>query len=277
MMNIKRAIKAAIPHGIIVAAQRSKSRRQRHLAELDREPRRKAEPYSYAASVDFLCRRGLPGGHVIGGSMPEESLAFCADRLAGLLPRDRPILGLHVGNFLGVSLAYFTDLARNLHPGSVVVSIDPNLTHRGIERPQDHVIALLNNFGLQRNAMILVGYSGEKSVSNDGVQFGEYDPVSAHGKEQACERSLQNLVLLGGGRFDFAVMDGNHDAAYLRKETEIVRDLLTENGVLILDDVDENWAPIKAEYAEMGARGWRPVGADGRVGILLKNETIAAR
>jgi predicted O-methyltransferase YrrM len=74
--------------------------------------------------------------------------------------------------------------------------------------------------------------------------------------------------MLSPGRFDFAVMDGNHDATYLRKETEIVMSILRPGGVLILDDLDDNWAGIKAEYVALSSRGWRPIGADGRMGIL---------
>lgn len=180
------------------------------------------------------------------------------------------MIGLHVGNFLGVSLASFTAFAKRRDSNSVVVSIDPNLTHRGIERPQDHVIAVLNHFGLQKNAMISVSYSGEKSVSNDGIEFNGYDPFASHASEQACENALANLGILWPRRFDFAVVDGNHDASYLSKEADAARDLLTAGGVLIFDDVDDNWPDIKAEFARLGAHGWRQAGTDGRVGMLVK-------
>jgi hypothetical protein len=65
------------------------------------------------------------------------------------------------------------------------------------------------------------GYSGRKSVSNDGILFisengSEYDPLSHFSDEQSCEDTLSNLAVLYEGRFDFAVMDGNHEAEYLR-------------------------------------------------------------
>lgn len=65
-------------------------------------------------------------------------------------------------------------------------------------------------------------------------------------------------------------MDGNHDAAYLHKEADIARNLLAPSGVLILDDVDDHWADIKAEFVSLQARGWRAGGADGRIGILQR-------
>src|SRR6185312_10377185 len=104
----------------------------------------------------------------------------------------------------------------------------------------------------------------------DGVEFGGYDPVASHASEQACENALANLGALCPRRFDFAVLDGNHDAAYLSKEADAVRDLLAPGGVLIFDDVDDNWPDIKAEFARLGAHGWRQAGADGRVGMLVR-------
>jgi hypothetical protein len=152
------------------------------------------------------------------------------------------------------------------------MSIDPNLTHRGIANPQSHVVAILNHFGLQRNVVVSAGYSMDKSLSNDGFSFsgevGDYDPYLKFDAEEACEDTLSNLALTSPRRFDFAVIDGNHNAEYLRRETALMHDLLAPNGVLIVEDVSDAWADIKAEYAGLGSKGWKPAGADGRVGIL---------
>ena len=162
---------------------------------------------------------------------------------------------------------------RQRNEKSVVVSIDPDLTHRGIEHPQKHVIAILNHFGLQGNAMICVGYSTSKSISNDGTAFmgengSEYDPYARFESEQSCEDALSNFCALSEGKFDFAVLDGNHEGSYLQRETAVVRRLLKPNGILILDDVNEAWAEIKAEFDNLSSKGWRLVAADGRVGVL---------
>jgi hypothetical protein len=82
----------------------------------------------------------------------------------------------------------------------------------------------LNHFGLQKNAIISVGYSTHKTVSNDGIAFVgesgvEYDPYSKFNDEQSCEDVLANLAMMSPGRFDFAVVDGNHEGGHLRKET----------------------------------------------------------
>jgi hypothetical protein len=155
------------------------------------------------------------------------------------------------------------------------VSIDPNLTHRGISDPQKHVIALLTHFGLQKNAIIIVGYSLNKSLSNDGTAFTgengvEYDPYTSFQTEQACEDTVTNLSTLYAGRFDFAMVDGNHEGSHLSRETEQVGFLLRPGGVLILDDVSDAWSHIKAEYGALQSKDWRGVSADGRVGILQR-------
>ena len=206
--------------------------------------------------------------------MPEASLDFCCAALDANVQIEVPLVGLHVGNFLGVSLAHFANYVRGRHSKSVVQSIDPDITHRGIAHPQQHVIASLNHFGLQRNALISVGYSAGKSISNDSECFvgedGEYDPYTKFDSEQACEGTLANLGILSSGRFDFAVIDGNHEGHHLWREAELLGPPLKPGGLLILDDVSDAWAEIKAEFDHLQKIGRNAVGADGRVGILRR-------
>jgi hypothetical protein len=272
------AVKYVMPHGIVQQIFRAQAAR-RHLINAHNSAHASVAaqrvPYSYSAAIEFHCARGLPRGHVVGGSMTDATLAFCSKTLDDLIPPtdNKPLVGLHVGNFLGVSLSHFVNYVRQRNENSIVVSIDPDLTHRGIEHPQKHVIAILNHFGLQGNAIICVGYSGKKAISNDGVVFlgetgVEYDPYKGFQGEQSCEDALSNLCAMSEGRFDFAVVDGNHEGSYLQRETTIVRRLLRPEGVLILDDVSDAWAEIKAEFDDLRSKGWRAVGADGRVGVL---------
>ena len=46
--------------------------------------------------------------------MPGASLSFCSEALDNLFPTtdDRPLMGVHVGNFLGISLGHFVDYVR---------------------------------------------------------------------------------------------------------------------------------------------------------------------
>jgi hypothetical protein len=273
--SAKNIIKSVLPHGVVMATIRSKAVRRARMSALSKQSVPKGASYSYSSAIEFHCSRGLPRQHVVEGSIPEESLEFCGSILDQVIEVDRPLRGLHVGNFVGESLVYFAAYARARDDKSVIVSIDPNLPHRGIDNPQEHAIALLNHFNLQSNVIICVGYSGQKSVSNDGLSFistdgSEYDSLSHYSEEQSCQNSLTNLALLYESRFDFAVMDGNHEAEYLRSEVDVVRRLLTPNGALLLDDVSEAWAEIKAEYGSLASKGWKPLGADGRVGALQK-------
>lgn len=280
--QLVRTAKNILPHGLVMKIVRSQAVRRRRIAAVQisaeaSKPSRR-EHYSYSAAIEFHVAEGLQRNHVVAGSIPESSLEFCSTNLDKFLHADpdQPLVGLHVGNFVGVSLCHLADYARKRNEDSVVVSIDPNLTHRGIENPQNHVISILNHFGLQRNAMILVGYSGQKSISNDGVTFvgdagEEYDPFSSFSSELSCEDVLRNLITVSEGRFDFAMLDGNHERSYLHTEIAKVRRLLKPNGLLVLDDVSEAWADIKKEYEELRSQGWRALGADGRVGILQSN------
>jgi hypothetical protein len=152
---------------------------------------------------------------------------------------------------------------------SLVVSVDPNTPHRGVVNPLQQVISLLNLFELQRNVLVLTGYSLEKSISNDGLTFAAYDPVREFTHEVSCEQQLTALTRLVRSPFDFCVIDGNHDPAYLSREIRCVDAILKPGGLLILDDVHWRFPEIEDTY-----RKWRAVyatvGADGRVGILMK-------
>jgi Methyltransferase domain len=281
--QVARAVKYVMPHGLVQQIFRAQAVRRRRLNALNAAHASvgaREIPYSYSAAVEFHCAKGLPRGHVVGGSMPESTLAFCSKTLDDLIPaaNQRPLIGLHIGNFLGVSLSHFVNYVRQRNEKSVVVSIDPNLTHQGIEYTQKHVIAILNHFGLQKNAVICVGYSTNKTVSNDGIAFVdenglEYDPYSGFQSEQSCEDTLSNLCTISQGKFDFAVVDGNHEGSHLRRETAMVRRLLRPEGILILDDVSDAWTEIKAEYDDLRSKGWRAVTADGRVGVLQTGST----
>lgn len=277
-MSLVSTVKFVMPYGIVQHIFRSKAARRRrmeaHNAAYASVVPAKAK-YSYNAAIAFHRARGITSGHLTFGSMPEATLDFCSRQLDRMTPTGKPLVGLHVGNFLGISLSHFTDYVRSRHEKSVIFSVDPNIQHEGIESPQNHVIAILNHFGLQKNAIVGVGYSTHKTISNDGKAFvgpngDEYDPYSNFNAEQSCEDVLNNIALISPGRFDFAVVDGNHEGSHLKRELAVVAGLLAHGGLLILDDVSDAWGEIKAEYDGMQGNGWRAVAADGRVGILQR-------
>ena len=195
--------------------------------------------------------------------MPQPSLDYART----FLPADAR-RGLHVGNFAGVSLAYFIHALGG--GDAVVTAIDPNITHRGIANPAGKVLALLSRFGLERNCLLITGYSLERNVANDGRDYAGGFSADAFSAEPSCANTLPNLARLAPAAFDFAVMDGNHDGAYLRRELREVAALLRPGGVLVLDDVSSEWFEIERVYAELDAAVFEKLGTDGRVGVLRK-------
>lgn len=223
--------------------------------------------FSIDAAVAFLTARGLDETQVLEGSMPQDALDFAAGLLREHLPSGRPIRALQVGNFVGVSLAFVSATLRDLHPGSVVVSVDPNITHRRIENPLGHVLALLGHFDLLTHNAVITGYSLEQNLGDDPTA----DPLTHILREQACERVLDNLATVAGERFDLVLLDGNHAAEYLGREMAALRGLLHPGAVLVIDDVNaDSWDGVVEVYdrASGGDEPFEELGRKGRVGAL---------
>lgn len=195
--------------------------------------------------------------------MPEASFRFMAELVGEYLPRNHPVRALHIGNFVGLSLCYLSWLVRDRHPCSVVVSIDPNTPHRGIEGPQKHVFALLHRFGLLDTNLVIPGYSvnrtgGERQAASE-------DDVA---REFGCENVLSSLARLCGPRFDLVVIDGNHEESYLAQEVAALRDVLADGGLLVFDDISE-WQGVTRVFEDvLRDGGFVRVGDDGRVGVI---------
>lgn len=285
--KVKNSIRYLIPFGIVDARRTNHTKKlvaeRNNFHQLRREQIAKAISQTSASAVtkvpeyteliNFLINRGLPSEHVTDGSIPESSLNFIVSEIVGALPT-KPAggyRGLHVGNFIGVSLATVTGALAAIDELSVMVSIDPNLTHRDIAHPQDHVLAMLSHFNLQKHSLVIAGYSGSKSISNDGVRFAEYDPASAFSSEAACEESLTSLASIAAGKFHLALVDGNHEGAYVARELENLAPLLADGAVLILDDVNQAWDEIALLFSSLDRYGFEARSTDGRVGLAIYN------
>lgn len=262
----------ALPRGF--TELRRRRGRARVLAARDRKlaagaaalDSRGASAFSVEAAVHFLGARGLDERTVREGSIPQESLDYVTTFLRSELAGAGPILALHIGNFVGVSLAWLGDALRSLNAGSRVFSIDPDITHRGVERPAAHVFALLAHYRLLESNVVIDGYTLEQTVGDDN----ELEPARAVQAEQRPEQVLRSLGELAGRRFGLILIDGNHDARYLERELEQVRRLLSPGGLLVLDDVDEAAWELVAAIFERLAEGdaFEELGRDGRLGIL---------
>jgi predicted O-methyltransferase YrrM len=250
------ALGLVVPHTAVVLVQRRRARRHRATL-LVRRPApaaRASRAFDYDEAVALLVGRGIEEDVVRLGSIPRVTMAF-AGEVVGRHSRPGPLRVLHVGNFLGLSLAALSDIAVRHDAQSVIVSVDPNLTHLEVEDPQAHVLALLAEFGLQRNNLVICGYSLEGSGDGD-----------------ASEHTLNSLERLGQ-RFDLVLVDGNHDTAYLRRELEVIVRLLDDGALLMLDDVSHAYPEVRALFdALVDDEAWplEKLGRDERLGVLRK-------
>lgn len=266
-------LKAILPYGFVTYQQaRRREARRNALEEVLRAaaPDRQAHEFDFEAAIRFLVQQGCQESQVRAGSIPAESLGL----IRGVLSSGEygsSTLGLHVGNFVGISLACLATVARFRSKESLVLAIDPDIPHRGVEFPQRVVAQLLSHFGLTRHVSILAAYSLEKSPGNDGLAYvPSYNPSESFPHEAACENGLLNVLRLTGPEsLGFVLIDGNHDDLYLRRELDVAVQLLEHGGLLILDDVSETWPGIKNCFEELG-HAMDTVVEDGRIGILQK-------
>jgi len=275
-MDPKKLLKWVLPHGVVRLVQ-SRQERGYRLGRAALAIQQNAPPLGLApaAMIDFLVGRGLRRDQVTEGSMPAESLEFLAGFVRERCRGGDPLRGLHIGNFVGVSLTFFAGVAAAIHPGSVVVAVDPNIPHRGISHPQDHVCALLEHVGLAHHVLLTCGFSRARNVGDDGRNYLEnyrlLEPAEARtrvGAEHAPDRALDHLVALGVAGFDFVLLDGNHEAAYVADELDFLRPLLKPGALVFLDDVSEGWPLLKQLFEGAAAGNFRALAADGRVGVL---------
>jgi predicted O-methyltransferase YrrM len=179
--------------------------------------------------VSCLVSWGHDRQQVIEGSMPEKTL----QSLSGVLSGN----GLQIGGFVGVAHCF---LAASLKNRGSICTIDPNLSHRGIQNPFNVANRLVMEFKLSRNSMLICGYS----------------------KEQM--RLFANLK----AGFDFVLLDGNHDYQTVIDEIGLADAILKPGGYLVLDDID-HWDGPKRVYAG-GIPGYNRVELDSRAGLLHK-------
>jgi Methyltransferase domain len=270
-----------VPHSFVLIARAMRARvlapRRLELfaASTDARADGDARAFDYEEAVGLLVAMGCGEEAVRSGSIQDGSLEFIRETVQEQLPSDTPLQALHVGNFVGLSLASLTSALVKRNRASTVISIDPNIQHAGIQHTQTYTLALLTRFGLQHNSLLICGYSLEKVPGNDGIRSADYEPLTA--SEVACENTLVSLDRLGA-RFSVVVMDGHHEASYLRRELGLVQGMLEEGGLLFLDDVSAVWKGIRELFKELGEDDsiWalEQIGYDGRVGALRKRVGI---
>ena len=214
--------------------------------------------------LDTLAGWGVDRWQADHASVPEVDLAAVAGCLAEIPP---PLAGVHVGNFVGVSLAYLARVLCRLDEASAIVSIDPDLPHRGIPDTEKIASRLLETYGLSRMVVRVWGYSLGKTIANDGVVDGGYDPREHYANEIAPEFALESLAKILAGRADFVYLDGHHQAEYLRDEIDASLRLLKPGGMLFVDDMQAPF--LEAVWSQEGARRGLAMSRIGtRTGVL---------
>jgi predicted O-methyltransferase YrrM len=267
-----------VPHTVVVLYQALRLRRRSRRALEEALPPAAAvapRPFDESEAITALVARGLNEDNVRAGSIGADHLCFLNRAIHEHLRTEPPHRALHIGNFVGISLAALThsllEVGGESHP--VVVSIDPNIPHNDIADPQTATLGLLGHFGYQRHNVVICGYSLEKTLGNEGLRSDRYDPTKVHAEEAACENVLLSLAELELP-LDVVLIDGTHNAAYLRRELETILPPLRPGGLLILDDVTDVWVGIRELFGELGAPGspWplQVVDHDGRLGILQR-------
>jgi len=271
--SLKWVLGCVVPHSAVTLRQNIQRQRAVALRRAAREELARAAvvTYSYEDSIAWLASQGVDEDQIRGGSIPERSLSFIEGYLSRFLA-PQPVTALHIGNFVGVSLAYVVNALRSIDPESLVIAVDPNIPHRGVSNPQDHTARLLSRYGLQKNCLLVCGYSLSKNHGDDGGYIYGDKRLSQvrYATEAASEEVLANLGCLLSRKIDCAFIDGNHDGTYLAAELKALGRLLRPGGVLVLDDVSEAWFEISGVFEEFKReRQVEKSFQDGRVGLAV--------
>lgn len=222
---------------------------------------KRSTPFDYERTVELLKQLGLDEADIRFGSILEHHLDFIRrtvnDHLAG------PLTGLHIGNFVGLSLAGFAEAIRKVDPDSTVVAIDPNVRTAGIDNPQQHVIRVLEEYDLLSSVVLVSSYSFEPTPLSGAPPV---DSLPASGTN-----ALPQLARLGV-RFDVALIDGNHSGSTVSQELAWLRERMRPGGVVFLDAVTDAWVEIRDIFnsAADGQSGFTAIGHDGRIGALQR-------
>jgi hypothetical protein len=218
-----------------------------------------AQRFDYESTVRLLVDRGLDEEVVRFNSILEPHLDFIRETMIERLRPSRPLIGLHVGNFVGISLAAFADAVRSIEPDCTVVAVDPNFDTPGLPNPQQHVIASLGLCGLLDSVLLITGYSFERTEHTDDDRDSAVDVLPQLGRL--------------GLRFDTALVDGNHLGETVSRELEWLRPRLNKGGLVFLDDVTDAWHEIRDVFNSVSgdtSTGFTAVGHDGRIGVLQR-------
>ncbi|MFN3231046.1 MAG: class I SAM-dependent methyltransferase [Alphaproteobacteria bacterium] len=289
---MKSLLRDILPYGVITRRRRAKAERTREALLATRpdyhERRRKLlaeyndyrasqssagdiKPFDYENAVRSLVALGLDEEKVRRSTIPESGLKFALSTLEKNLDIGRPVTALHVGNFLGISLCALAGFLRDANPDSMVVAIDPNITHVGINAPHRYVSKLAEDYGLLSTILPIASFSWERNAGDFETTKPDQLDIENPYDDLAFDNALPLLTRCTAPHsFGVALIDGFHEADYLENELTMIRPLLTDGAIVILDDVNDAWADLKALYQGLDQQQWTDLGTDGRLGVLKK-------
>ncbi len=268
---VVRAGRALAPYGLV--RLRRRRRRDRDRQRYQELPPAVERDFSYDDLVDALEGLGVPEAVTRLASIPAPNLAFIDERLVAHLASHTPSVGLHIGNFVGVSLVHLAATVGAHSPGSLIIAVDPDLPYRGLDHNQDRVCALLERFGVADRVLLVRGYSDAKMPGAIGAMADAPESSAT----AAPARVLTNLDrALAPRSLDWALLDGNHDGEYLHAELARLLGVMKPGSLVFLDDCDDSWPEVAAAFdAEGRSAAWRAVATDGRIGVLERTPEAA--
>lgn len=262
---VVRAGRALTPYGLVRLRRRRRRDRGRQRYQALPAPPAVDHDFGYDDLVEALEGLGVPAAVTRLASIPAPNLAFIDEQLVARLAPHTPSVGLHIGNFVGVSLVHLAATVGDHSPGSLIIAVDPDLPYRGLDHNEDRVCALLERFDVADRVLLVRGYSDAKLPGTIGAMADAPESSAT----AAPARVLTNLDrALAPRSLDWALLDGNHDGGYLRAELARLLGVMKPGSLVFLDDCDESWPEVAAAFdAEGRSAAWRAV-ATGRIGVL---------
>lgn len=239
VINFRNVLRALCPHALVVLSdtyfkvRKTELEKKRLISGLRGAGRGSiSDNWSLVdrdAVIEFLSGRGLDSEQMNMGSIPSGDLDAILEFLKGMY-RDVPLLGIHVGNFIGASLVTIAARLKQMNTRNHLLSLDPNLPHRGINGTENWVTEVLRAFNLTDMVTRLWGYSLARSDAREQV-------VEPSGSGAIPENQLRLLTKFLSGNIDFILLDGCHVSDYLESEISTAYELLRPGGAIFVDDI----------------------------------------
>jgi predicted O-methyltransferase YrrM len=191
--------------------------------------------------LDFVCIRR------------EEAL-----QIEAIIQKKKPRAILEIGTFIGLSTGV---LALTSPPQCTVIGVDPNfpvhLLSQSIHYFEEQRVLfflkkMLQHFNVCRKVELLEGYfSYTSSAYRDRF-------VARGGDPQLIDQQEVMIVGTKAGTFapyDLVFLDGDHSTEVIYGDLSLIQRYLTEDGIIILHDADEQnyWGP----YVQAGVMRFR--------------------